>query len=496
LQVKAMNDFYFDSLNTLMLGDGLDERDELRSKFLLMPGVKDVRVMRGDIIVKQDGKGFDNQQPVDNLDHQALSGKEVLEISQKNGERIITSIKPYFLTKDTRGTNCLECHRKVQEGDLGGVVRIDYSMNILDESTFNALINKFIVISFLLLIGAIIVIVLLNYLVVKPTKNMSDRVKDIADGEGDLTQQIIIKENSRNELNMLAFWFNQFVSKLRNMIREINDYSNNLDQSSEKMLGNIQRTNESFKVQQTETEKVAQSMNEMTSTIKGVSQTSSKAKEIALEAKQEANDGIVVISDTIKMIDYLSEAVDKAANVIQELEVESNNITVVLDVIGGIAEQTNLLALNAAIEAARAGEQGRGFAVVADEVRSLAERTQQSTQEIQLMINSLQKGTSEAVSVMTESKEQAANSVEQVAKAGESLDNISKAVHIISDMNQEIAIEADEHSNSCMEVNKNINKINENTIKTLEETNQVANASLQLKEMSEKLQKLLHSFKV
>ncbi|MFK5986809.1 MAG: methyl-accepting chemotaxis protein [Pseudomonadota bacterium] len=495
-QVKAMNAFYFDSLNTLMIGDGLEEREELRTKFLEFPGVLNVRVMRGEIIVGRDGKGFDNQQPVDDLDQRALAGESILEFSEIEGNRTITSIEPYFLTKNTRGTDCLECHKRIKSGTLGGVVRIDYSLEIADQSAVDELQKKFIVISMLMLVGVIVLMLLLNKLIVVPAKNMRDRVKDIAAGEGDLTQTISINSKSQDELGQLAFWFNSFVAKLRSMIQEINQYSEHLNSSSETMLGIIQRTNVSITQQQAETEKVAQSMNEMTATVQAVSNTSVEAVKLADEANKEADEGKKVIGETIEMIDKLAEAVEKAASVIQQLESESNNITVVLDVIGSIAEQTNLLALNAAIEAARAGEQGRGFAVVADEVRSLAERTQQSTQEIQVMIESLQQGTKKAVGVMALGKEQATISVVQVAKAGNSLDTIAGAVNLISEMNNDIAGKAGEHSQASSEISQNVANINESATQTAVETNELSDASRELSDMADNLQKLLKSFKV
>jgi len=494
-QVKAMNAFYFDSLNTLMLGDGLEEREELRKKFLEFPGVLNVRVMRAAIILEQDGKGFPSQQPVDDLDQRALKGEPILEFEEKDGNRTITSLEPYFLTKNTRGTNCLECHKRVKPGTLSGVVRIDYSLEIADKSAVEELQKKFFVIFILMLIGVVVLILLLNQLIVVPAKNMRDRVKDIAAGDGDLTQTISIRKGSKDELGQLALWFNSFVTKLRSMIQEINRYTKQLNISSESMSDIIQRTNLSITQQQTETEQVAQSMNEMTETVQAVSTTSVKAAKFADEANKEAAKGKKVIGETITMIDKLAKAVENASEVIQKLETESSNITVVLDVIGSIAEQTNLLALNAAIEAARAGEQGRGFAVVADEVRSLAERTQQSTQEIQVMIESLQKGTQEAVSVMTSGKEQASISVEQVAKAGNSLDTISQAINLISEMNNDIAVKAEEHSQVSNEISQNVANISDGATQTANETNDLSEASKQLAEMADNLQKLLQSFK-
>ena len=201
-------------------------------------------------------------------------------------------------------------------------------------------------------------------------------------------------------------------------------------------------------------------MQEMSTTVMEVSRNAQGAEESAREAEQEALAGNQVVSSTIEAINGLSKDVDMAAKVIHKLETESENIGAVLDVIKSIAEQTNLLALNAAIEAARAGEQGRGFAVVADEVRTLASRTQESTQEIQTTIERLQTGAAEAVTVMDKSKHTAESSVDHAEKAGVSLNTIISAVGAITQVNSVIATAAEEQNAVAVEINNNVDNIN------------------------------------
>ena len=248
--------------------------------------------------------------------------------------------------------------------------------------------------------------------------------------------------------------------------------------------------------QQSETSQVVTAMNEMTATVQEVARHATEAASAANKADHASVEGKKVVLSTMNAIEALSSEVHSAANVISQLEKDSENIGTVLDVIKGIAEQTNLLALNAAIEAARAGEQGRGFAVVADEVRTLASRTQQSTQEIQAMIENLQVGAQTAVKVMDESRAKAESSVSQAAKAGGSLEDITHSVSLINDMNTQIATAAEEQSAVAEEINRNIVNISEIVDRTADGANQTSIASEELASLAAQLQQLVNQFKV
>lgn len=200
-------------------------------------------------------------------------------------------------------------------------------------------------------------------------------------------------------------------------------------------------------------------MNEMQSTLQEVARNTTEAAGAANHAMDAAGQGTSVVQETISSIDEVATKLEDASNVVQQLEQDSHNISMVLDVIRGIADQTNLLALNAAIEAARAGEQGRGFAVVADEVRTLAQRTQASTEEINKMIELLQARTAEAGNAMQISRSQMMNSVELASKAGESIDRINDAVNMITDMNNQIASATEEQNLVAEELNRNVTTI-------------------------------------
>lgn len=290
--------------------------------------------------------------------------------------------------------------------------------------------------------------------------------------------------------------FNRMAENLRQTISEISDSSDQLSQASNRMAGISEQTDVSLKDQQKQTEQVAAAMNEMTATVQEVSRNAEQAATAAVEADTEAKKGALIATEAIGGIDALTAKVEQVATELEGLRVDSDNIGVVLDVIRGIAEQTNLLALNAAIEAARAGEQGRGFAVVADEVRTLASRTQQSTQEINDIIEALQSKAASAVSVMEGAREHARTGSEQVEHAAESLAEIAGAVSTVNAMNNQIASAAEQQRCVSEEINKNITQISEATEQTVAGAQQTASASEQLTQLSLRLSALMGEFKL
>ena len=312
--------------------------------------------------------------------------------------------------------------------------------------------------------------------------------------DGDLGARV--NYTSRDELGRVADAFNQMAQKFHDAINEVRDSVSQLASAAEETSAVTTQTNAGINQQLSETSQVATAMNQMSATVQEVARNAVEAATAAREADDTFGEGKQVVDRVISAIGELAGEVESAANVIQQLEVESRNIGSVLDVIKSIAEQTNLLALNAAIEAARAGEQGRGFAVVADEVRTLAGRTQESTQEIEEMISRLQSGTDNAVKVMASGKEMTQVGVEQAAAAGEALQTINAAVERISSMNTQIASAAEEQSSVTEEINRSIVSINEVAEQSSIGAQQTAAASEDLAKLAEQLKALVERFKV
>jgi len=327
-----------------------------------------------------------------------------------------------------------------------------------------------------------------------PLKATNVILKDIAEGEGDLTIRVPV--NTKDEIGELGNNFNTFVEKLRGIISEIASATSQLASSAEEMASVTEQTSAGVANQKQETEQVATAITEMTATVQEVASNAEKASTAAADADSEAKGGNKVVSGTVQAISDLAREIETSAGVIEKLKSDSENIGTVLDVIKGIAEQTNLLALNAAIEAARAGEQGRGFAVVADEVRTLAQRTQESTSEIESLIDALQGGAEQAVDVMTQSRERASSTVERAEHAGESLSSITRAVETILQMNTHIATAAEEQSSVSEEINRNVVNIQNISEQTAEGASQTSSSSVELARLGERLQTLVGQFKV
>ncbi len=334
---------------------------------------------------------------------------------------------------------------------------------------------------------------LISRAICKPILLTTDTMQDIANGEGNL--MISLDDGGRNELSSLAGAFNQFVGKIRHLIQRTAHSTESVIAAVAQTSDTTQQIIQRILEQEQETAQVATAMNQMTASITDVAKNAAIAEEAAEAANRETQSGRRQVQESADAINALAREVEQAEQTIQEVEHESERIGSVIDVIKSIAEQTNLLALNAAIEAARAGEQGRGFAVVADEVRSLATRTHQSTGEIESMIQSLQRGTQRAVSVMASGREKVDHNVSQAGQTLDSLSQINQAVETINRMNSQIATAAEEQRAVAEEIKQNIFNINDRSKQTAQRARQTSETVSDLGNHAANLQEVIQQFK-
>jgi len=379
-------------------------------------------------------------------------------------------------------------------GDLHGAFEIITPLaSAYDEINHTMVISSLIAIAALaLLMGGLYL--LITNIIIKPLTNLALKLQAISSGEGDLQARIDIQ--GKTEFAWVAGSFNTFVKKIGKTIYKINAISEQLANASQQLSDIAKKTEQDVQRQQIETNQVSSAMEQMTLTVHNVSENALNASNAASSANNEATEGNTIVGSAVDAINSLATEVENTAGVIRELETDSESIGQVLGVIQGIAEQTNLLALNAAIEAARAGEQGRGFAVVADEVRTLASRTQNSTEEIRQTIERLQNRAKSAAQVMEVGRNQAATSVDKAASAGDSLNRINEKINMINEMNTEIADASNQQAQVTDEIKKNISSISQISVQTAEGMHLTSQSSQNLLELAESLRAAIHQFKI
>ena len=330
--------------------------------------------------------------------------------------------------------------------------------------------------------------------IVKPIRQVVERLNDIASGEGDLTQRLEVK--SQDEIGQLSKGFNLFLDKLQHTIKEVIQTTEQVANTTSQAKASASSTRESSESQFKEVDLVATAAEEMTQTAGLVVQNAEIAVDAACEANRSAQQGQQVIELSAGEMRKLVERMSSAVPIVEELAKNNGNITEILSVIEGISEQTNLLALNAAIEAARAGEQGRGFAVVADEVRNLASRTQSSVGEIRAVIDKVHAGTQDVVEAIQEGNILANDTALHVQNAVEDLGSIFTSIEAISDMNNQIVRAAEEQQSVSGEVNQSVVNIRDLSAKILEQAAASEQVGHEIDQLSQQQQKLVNQFKV
>lgn len=486
-------DSYFDAVNIMMITGTLANRDILRTKVMSQPDVVDARIIRGPDINKFFGPGFPEEQVADDLDKRALSGEKISQISEGNEGRVLTVLNPIVASKDYRGTNCLTCH-PVTEGTVLGAVRVSYSLATLDNHITANLWRLGATQVVLFFVGFMVILYLLRRLIVTPINRVRSVMQQV-EQQSDLAVEVR-NVDSNDEIGALATAFNNMLGRFRDSMQKVAGTTHQLKESAERISKVSESTVAAVQSQQAGTETVVTAMQQVESNAHEVKSYAESASEASASANEQAKLGTELTETAIAAISRLTGEIEQAGSVIGKVGDYSNEVGTVLDVITSIAEQTNLLALNAAIEAARAGEAGRGFAVVADEVRSLATRTHESTQEVHKTIEQLQHEVNSAIAVMQRAQQSTHTSVSEVEKVSASLQEIAEAVAGINTLNSQMTVSAQQQESASAEVNRSVQEISAIAEQTSSEANEGVAVSESLLKLAVDLEKMVDQFKL
>lgn len=488
----ATADSYFDSINILMLSGAMQNRGVLQQKILSNASISEARIIRGDAVRDVYGPGSEDAVIQDELDQRAMQGEQIIrEFDDEQGHRL-TVLTPMKALSDYKGTNCLLCHQ-TEEGTVLGAVRVTYDFTLIDQHILLNLRNVALVELALFVGGILLIGLLLRRLVIRPINSLAETMYEI-ERTSDLSQRIEV--HSRDEIGRMSTAFNAMLANFQSSIQHVNDTVLKLSHSSGQINTIANRTIEAARGQQMQTSSVASAMEQMEAATKSVESSAENTVSASDLALQESAQGTQVTQTAIEAIEALKNRIEQATSVIERLDSQSQNVGTVLEVIQKIAEQTNLLALNAAIEAARAGEQGRGFAVVADEVRTLASRTHNSTEEINKIISDLQVDAKDAVSAMRAALDGAGSGVEQVRHTAHALSNIAEEVRVINDMNHQVASAVREQTQMASSVERSVVEINAGSETTSSRAQELSSVSEHLAELSQQLEQMVSRFKL
>jgi methyl-accepting chemotaxis protein len=481
------------SLTGMMLTGTVAQRALYLDQVRQSEDVRELRVIRGEGVSKQYGPGEAAEGTADAVEQQVLqSAKPYFQVVEDKEGESLRAVIPALAQKNYLGKDCLMCHI-VPEGTVLGAVSMRISLNKVN-STVREFSMQIIAVALVLMVPVILFIYwFINRSISLPLKQVSTSLCDIAEGEGDLTRRLTVE--GKDEISEISEVFNVFMDKLQSIIREVQESAKQVLVTTNQLAEVSAQVAANSQVQSSEAYSMAAQVEIMTYNIDGVASQAEEVQTVSTQSSELSVHGGEVIHNAASEMNKITEAVSESSNIIQDLGQQSDQISAIVSTIKEIADQTNLLALNAAIEAARAGEQGRGFAVVADEVRKLAERTANSTQEITAMIGKIQHGTRLAIGSMESGVARVGEGTALARQAGEAINQIQSGVRQVVDAVSEISVALKEQSQTNAE---NAHKV-ESIARLSEENSQAFQRTAEtiqgLEQLADNLQSVVGRFR-
>ena len=494
-RAKGIANEVIDGANMLMVTGRITEvgdRELLLKKIASSGNIVRLRMLRTEAVIKQFGPGLPEEQVNDDVERHVIASKQPsYALEYHDGKPIFRAVTPYLAVHDFHGTDCISCHT-VEDGTVNGASDIEIDMTG-DFKQFHAIILW-------LIVGQVLLQVLLYFLIgwvvrrfiVSPVSEIKGHLNDMVNG--DMTKPVVISR--RDEMGEVLCAVQSSKVLLGSIIDQITSVANHIDTRAKHLTDNMSNVEQSSQAQSEAASSMAAAVEEMSVSIDHVADNTNEVREISENSKRLANHGREVVQQVVGDMSIITDAVVNTARTIQDLGLKSDQIQNIVKSIKEIADQTNLLALNAAIEAARAGEQGRGFAVVADEVRSLAEKTRKSTQEIASMTDEIRESTSLAVTEVESTVEKVKSGSALAEKAGDAIVEINDGALKVLNGVEDISSSIKEQSQTSREIAVNVEKVAQMSEKTSSAVDEVAATVKRLEQLSSTLEESIHHFKV